>query len=150
MARIRMITPGFFDDPDIAELSPLARLFFIGLWTQADREGRLFEDLRRLKTRILPYDDVSITVLVRELHCLDFIRRYKDSAGNNLIWVRNFTKHQRPHLKEAQSLIAACPNGEGMCPERVSASPDKAVASTPESGVLILDSGVRNLETAPN
>ena len=41
MARIRTIKPEFFTSEDIVALSPLARLLFIALWCEADREGRL-------------------------------------------------------------------------------------------------------------
>ena len=40
MARIRYLKPDFFKDEDIKELSFEARLFYQGLWVQADREGR--------------------------------------------------------------------------------------------------------------
>lgn len=107
-----MIKPEFFDDPDIAELSPYARLAFIGMWLQADREGRLIEDLRRLKARIFPYDPVDMEALAAELHAKNMIRRYsaekKPGETGQLqcyIWIRTFSKHQRPHLKEPESLI---------------------------------------------
>ena len=41
MARIRTIKPEFFTSDDICALSPLARLLYVGLWCEADREGRL-------------------------------------------------------------------------------------------------------------
>ena len=41
MARSRNIKPSFFMNEDIIELPYEARLLFIGLWTLADREGRL-------------------------------------------------------------------------------------------------------------
>lgn len=41
MARIRTIKPEFFTSEDIVSLSPLARLFYVSLWCEADREGRL-------------------------------------------------------------------------------------------------------------
>ncbi len=100
-----MIKPDFFDDPNIGELTPLARLFFIGLWTQADREGRVEDDVRRLKIRIFPFDAVDVEALAVELHGKDMIRRYSAGEKRGYIWIRNFTKHQRPHPKEPASLI---------------------------------------------
>lgn len=143
-----MIKPEFFDDPDVAELTPLARLFFIGLWIQADREGRLVDDMRRLKARLFPYDDVDLELLAVELHGKDMIRRYRDAENHGkFIWVRNFTKHQRPHPKEPQSLIPECHNGAG----KRNGEPCKNTGRTSESGVLILDplesNGTRNLES---
>jgi translation initiation factor IF-1 len=138
MARIRMVKPEFFDDPSIAELTPLARLFFIGLWTQADREGRLVDDMRRLKVRIFPYDNVDVEALAVELHGKDMIRRYACEDGHRYIWIRSFIKHQRPHPKEPASVIPPCIDravkGHG--------EPCKETANPSESGFLSLDSGV--------
>ena len=41
MARARNIKPGFFTNDELGELSPLARLAFIGLWGQADFNGNM-------------------------------------------------------------------------------------------------------------
>lgn len=154
MARIRMVKPEFFDDPQVGELSPLARLFFIGLWTQADREGRLIDDPRRLKARIFPFDDVDVNALAHELHEKDMIRRYITRLAPELpgepckdmscIWIRKFTAHQHPHPKETASVIPPCENGAG----KLHGKPGKAGASPSESGSFILDplaeAGVRN------
>ncbi len=147
MARIRMIKPEFFDDPEVGELTPDAALFFIGLWTQADREGRLEDDMRRLKARIFPYRAVDVEALAVELHGKDMIRRYQDSNGNGYIWVRNFVKHQRPHPKEPASVIPSC---ECAAVEK-HGEPRKETAKPSESGFLILDSGtrIRKLEDGP-
>lgn len=135
-----MIKPEFFDDPSIGELTPLARLFFIGLWTQADREGRLVDDIRRLKVRIFPYDDVEVEALAGELHDKDMIRRYSTGDKHGYIWIRCFAKHQHPHPKEPASVIPPCENGAG----KRNGEPCKETASRAESGVRNLDSGVRN------
>jgi len=132
MPRIRQIKPEFFDDPDIGELTPLARLFFIGLWTQADRDGRLLDDTRRLKARIFPYDNVDIEALAVELHGKNMIRRYQDAEKHGYIWIRNFTKHQHPHPKEPQSLI---PEYQPDAVEK-HGEPCKETASPSESGSL--------------
>jgi hypothetical protein len=103
MARIRTIKPEFFDDPDIGRLSPLAALFFIGLWTQADRAGRLIEEPSRLKHRLCPYWPSDAGPLIDELVEGGFVIRYRDGDGRNLLQIRCFEKHQRPHPKEANS-----------------------------------------------
>ncbi len=146
MARIRMIKPEFFDDPDIADVSPLARLFFIGLWTEADREGRVVDDSRRLKARIFPYEAADVEALAVELHGKDLIRRYSDGQGKRFLWIRTFTKHQRPHPKEPASVM---PEWTATNAKR-HGEPWKKTAGTSESGVLVLDplesNGTRNLE----
>ena len=141
MPRIRMVKPEFFDDPAVGDLPLPARLFFIGLWTQADREGRLVEDVRQLKARLFPYDAVEIRDLIVELQARRMLCRYEavDSSGERrrYLWIRNFTKHQRPHPKEPASVIPPCPTSavEKHC------KPCKKTASPSESGFLILDSG---------
>ena len=77
MARIRTIKPEFFCHEQLAELSPIHRLLFIGLWTQADREGRLEDRPKRLKVVLLPYDDCDVDQLLTELGGAGFILRYE-------------------------------------------------------------------------
>lgn len=142
-----MIKPEFFDDTEVATLTLAARLCFIGLWLYADREGRLVDNLKRLKAHIFPYDDdINIDSVVAELHHADMIRRYKtgfDGEKHGFIWIRNFVKHQRPHPKEPPSVIPPCLNGDG----KKHGSPFFAGPDPSESGVLILDSGTRNLDS---
>lgn len=95
--RIRTIKPEFFKDEQLAELSPWARLLFIGLWGLADRDGRLEDRPMRIKVEILPYDDEQdVNILLDELanHTQHFIIRY-EAEGKKVIQIRTFTKHQR-------------------------------------------------------
>lgn len=107
MARTRSIKPGFFDNELLGSLTPLTRLLFIGLWTQADRAGRLEDRPRKLKKTVLGYDDVSADTVDEMLQALadnGFIIRY-EAAGEKYIQVVNFVKHQNPHMKEKPSEI---------------------------------------------
>ncbi len=109
MARIRMIKPEFFDDPDVGDLPIAARLLFLGLLTQADRRGRLKDDAKRLRARLLPYDTTTdAEPLLAALHNAGFIVRYVDD-GRAYVQIRSFEKHQRPHPKEAESEIPPAP-----------------------------------------
>ena len=83
----------------------MARLVFIGLWCEADREGRMEYRPKRLKATLLPYDDAcSMHDLIMELASRGFVRIYK-VAGSEYLEVCNFRKHQQPHHKEAASTI---------------------------------------------
>ncbi|EPG7575962.1 hypothetical protein M0K77_000298 [Providencia rettgeri] len=104
MARARNIKPGFFTNDDLAECEPLARILFVGLWTVADREGRLEDKPRKIKAMVLPYDDVDCDKLLEQLHGKNFITRYVVD-GNEFIQINNWKKHQNPHMKEAASEI---------------------------------------------
>jgi hypothetical protein len=102
VARIRTIKPEFFTNEKMADLSPAHRLLFIGLWTEADREGRLKDRPRALRVRLLPFDDITddeFDAMLDDLHNGGFLVRY-ESAGIECIAIPKFEKHQRPHPKE--------------------------------------------------
>lgn len=105
--RIRTIKPGFFSNERLAELDPFARLLFIGLWTLADREGRLEDRPRRIKAELFPYDDVDADALLADLAEAGFILRYEVAAAGRFIQVATFLRHQRPHSREAASELPA-------------------------------------------
>lgn len=106
MARIRTIKPDFFINDQLAELDPLVRIFYIGLWTQADREGRMEERQRRLKAAILPYDECDVESMLSALVGSGHIDRY-EVDGQSYIQVLNFSRHQSPNMKEKPSTIPA-------------------------------------------
>ena len=77
----------------------MARLLFIGLWTIADREGKLEDRPKRIKIEILPWDKCDVNALLQELHGQGLIMRYEVN-GDKYILIPNFIKHQNPHQKE--------------------------------------------------
>ena len=99
--RARNLKPGFFQNEYLAELQPLARILFCGLWCSADRNGRLEYRPKKIKAEILPYDDVDVVLLVGDLERSPdrFITRYL-VAGREYIQISNFSSHQEPHPKE--------------------------------------------------
>ena len=56
MPRIRFVKPELFIHEGLARLSERHRLCFIGLWTLADREGRLEDRPERIRVQLFPYD----------------------------------------------------------------------------------------------
>lgn len=108
MARARNIKPSFFTDDELAEVEPLGRLLFAGLWTLADREGRLEDRPKRIKAEILPYDTCDADALIQDLHERGFIVRYT-VGDKSYIQIDAFLKHQEPHYKEKASVIPAPP-----------------------------------------
>lgn len=117
MARARNIKPGFFRNEILAELDPLARLLFAGLWTIADRAGRLEDRPKRIKADVLPYDDdVDIDVLLNALGEKSFIARYKHGTAR-YIQILNFNRHQNPHKNEADSVIPPMDEGDDNTPD---------------------------------
>jgi hypothetical protein len=104
MARSRNIKPGFFTNEDLVELDYATRLLFAGLWTVADREGRLQDRPKKIKIDVFPADNLDIDAMLQALHDWRFIVRY-DVAGAKYIQIANWTKHQNPHHTERDSEI---------------------------------------------
>lgn len=104
MARARNIKPGFFKNEDLAECSPWARLCFAGLWTLADREGRLEDRPKRIKGELFAFDSVEVEPLLVELEAHGFLVRYRNSDGS-FIQISKFSTHQTPHYSEKPSVI---------------------------------------------
>lgn len=110
MARIRTIKPEFFTSADIVSLSPLARLFYVSLWCEADREGRLAWNTRTLKMRYLPGDDCDVQELADELINAGMIRLY-EVGGKMFAFIPTFKHHQTINNREADSVLPEPPEG---------------------------------------
>lgn len=99
MARIRTIKPEFFTSEDIVALPALARLLYIALWCEADREGRFAWKPRTFKMRYFPADDCDIDALARVLVASRLVVLY----GDGLAYIPSFAKHQHVNPREAAS-----------------------------------------------
>jgi hypothetical protein len=102
MSRIRTIKPEFFTSEDITSLTPLARVFYIALWCEADREGRLDWKLGTLKMRYLPGDDCDVSALADELTDAGLIVLY-DVGGKRYAEIPTFKTHQVINNRESES-----------------------------------------------
>ncbi len=128
MARARNLKPGFFKNEDLAECTPWARLCFAGLWTLADREGRLEDRSKRIKGELFAFDSIEVDPLLAELEQHRFIQRYKAEDGRGLIQVLQFTKHQNPHHREPESDLPP-PQSQGLEPVATTPKPEALPAS---------------------
>jgi len=102
MARARNIKPAFFDNDDLAENEPLGRLLFIGMWTIADYKGDFVWREKRIKAKLLPYDDCDVRKLAINLDNSGFIRFYSEQ-GAIYCNIPNFKAHQNPHKNEKEN-----------------------------------------------
>jgi hypothetical protein len=125
MARIRTIKPEFFTSDDICSLTPLARLLYIGLWCEADREGRLVWAPRGFKRRYLPDDQCNIDALCAELVDRDLVRLY----GGGLAYIPTFLTHQHVNPREAVSRLPEPPPVDHASERVAHASPRVSDAS---------------------
>lgn len=109
MARIRTIKPEFFTSEDIVSLTPLARILYIALWCEADREGRLSWKPRTLKMKYLPAESGDIFALCDELIDAKLVVPYEVDVEPYAV-LPSFKKHQAINVREAQSAIPEPPN----------------------------------------
>lgn len=101
MARIRTIKPEFFTSEDIVGLSPMARLLYIALWCEADREGRMSWKPKTFKMRYFPGDNCDIDALCGEIVDAGLVIRYADSYA----YIPSFSAHQHINPRETQSSL---------------------------------------------
>jgi hypothetical protein len=153
MARARNIKPGFFQNEDLGQLSPLTRLAFIGMWTIADFKGCIEFRPMRLKVQILPYDNCDIEEIAINLDKSGLIRKYS-VQGKQYIKIVNFERHQNPHKNErdAGSEIPDIQDADeknneineltkdGTKPDKIGTTRADSLILIPDSLILIPDS----------
>lgn len=101
MARIRTIKPEFFTSEDIVSLSPMARLLYIAIWCEADREGRLVWKPKTFKMRYFPADDCNIQALCDEITEAGLVKLY----GEGYAYIPAFHAHQHINPRETASQL---------------------------------------------
>lgn len=95
MARIRTLKPEFWTDEKLAPLSPIDRLVFVGLISQADDAGRLVDNLRLIDGLLFPCTKDSAEKSLAKLEDLKRIFRYESESGQPLIQICGWEKHQK-------------------------------------------------------
>jgi hypothetical protein len=141
--RSRNLKPGFFKNEGLADLPPLTRILFAGLWGLADRAGRLEDRPKRIKAEVLPYDNCDTDKMLDALaqHEERFIIRYTVD-GRRYIAIPKFLKNQSPHCREPESTIPA--------PDMHQTSTVREPVEHPLArGVSNGESGVRSQESVP-
>ena len=150
MARSRNIKPGLFHNDELAELEPIERLFFIGLWTICDFRGCVEYRPKKIKALILPYDNADIDAIVINLDKARFIRKYS-IQGKEYLKVVNFIKHQNPHKNERDAgskipdfeecyATGRVDTGLEEKPDKIGTNPDSDGTDRADSLLLIPDS----------
>jgi hypothetical protein len=131
MARIRTIKPDFFTSEDIIELSPLARLLYIAIWCEADREGRLNWKPKTFKIRYLPADACDIDALCVEIVGRGLVVQY----GDGLAVIPSFHKHQHINPRESASILPEPPRVDDASGTRESRDSDVQVGKEGKEGI---------------
>lgn len=99
MARSRTLRPGFFTSFTLATVPRDARLFFAGLWVEADDEGRFINSPKALAGAIFPHDDdVTARVAARWLEQLEQIGAVLlyETNGGRFGQIVSWGEHQKP------------------------------------------------------
>lgn len=100
MARIRSVHPSLFTDEAWVSCSPLARLLYIGLWTDADDQGVFEWKPLQIKMRLLPGDTADAPALLAELSDAGLVAAF-DAGGKRYGAIKLFRKYQRPKKPNA-------------------------------------------------
>lgn len=113
MARKRVIDPSFFQDGELSELPAWARLFYIGLWTQAEDSGCLSADAKTHWKALMAGEEsgckscgVAEPVTIRDvaevldrLEAMGKLLPYEVANGDGktrkYLWLVNFHRWQR-------------------------------------------------------
>ena len=101
MARISTIKPEFFTSEDIVNLSPLARLLYIAIWCEADKEGRLVWKPMTFKLRYFPGDNCDIQAMCAEIVNSGLVWLY----GEGYAVIPAFKAHQHINPRESASQL---------------------------------------------
>lgn len=114
MPKIRGFKADLWTDQDFVELSPYARLLWLGMWNYCCDNGHIADKSKQIKMRVLPTDDVNCAELLRELEEHGRIVR-----ADGVITVPNFAKHQKPDKRYFQTCdVTGCVRpGENPQPE---------------------------------
>jgi len=109
--KIRSLKPEFWDDEEVANLTPMARLTLIGLICHADDEGRLRARATFVRSELFPYDDEitdrDVDAYLGELHEAGKVVLY-GNAKQRYACIPNFVKHQYIRRPQESALPAPC------------------------------------------
>jgi len=92
-----MIDPAFWQSESVARLPVAVRYFFIGLFSNADDQGRMKAHPALLRSTLYPYDDIDLHEIETMLEwlCNDFIIVY-EADSKEYLQILNWWKYQRP------------------------------------------------------
>lgn len=109
----RMIDPEIWFNEKVASLPDAGRLLFIGIFSNADDDGRLKAPAKFLKAHIFPYDDDKTIKLVEELRdkCAEvgLIRLYTNGT-QELLDIPGWHEHQ--HIRKDRYTPSKLPGFE--------------------------------------
>jgi len=151
MARIRTIKPEFWSSTKVGRVSRDSRLLFLGLLNEADDEGRLIGQPKRLAGIVFPYDEdvdsKAIVLMIDELATAGLLVRY-EVGGAIYLAICGFSEHQKIDKRQASRLPPPPSAEKSEIPPEQSAEPADCLAEPAEQMAepaekLVLDLGSR-------
>lgn len=110
MARKRMIDPSIWQDEEFGSLTALAKVLFIGLFSNADDEGRIRANPAFLKSTVFMYDNLDI-IKIKETRdeVIQKIKSVKfyEVDGKEYIQLANWSEYQ--HLRKERIQPSSLP-----------------------------------------
>jgi hypothetical protein len=108
MPRQRFIQPSIWSDPDFGKLSDSERVLFIGMFSNADDEGRILASPSYLRSLVWPYDDRLTGTRVRSLRD-GVVAKFRtvalyEVAGIEYITFLNWREYQKPKYPKPSKL----------------------------------------------
>lgn len=103
MARRRMIDPNFWQSEDVAKLSVRQRLLLIGLFSNADDEGKLRGNPAFIRSITFPYEDFTLSEISGDLDKIESIGSIEQYTVDHSKYIRlvNWRKFQRVDKPQA-------------------------------------------------
>lgn len=94
----RMIDPAFWQSETVASLNIEQRYLFIGLFSNADDQGRLRGHSALIRNTVFPYDEIALEQIERDLKTLESIGAIilYQIDGKTFIQITNWWKYQHP------------------------------------------------------
>lgn len=96
MARNRMLNPEFWLDEQLASLSAMARLLYMGLWGICDDNYATLPNRPLwIKAQIFPYETIDTAGLLDELVTSGKLILFTGEDGQEYFFIKNFFKYQK-------------------------------------------------------
>jgi hypothetical protein len=150
MPRRRMLDPSFTDDPEVAQLTMVERVFLVGCLRNSDDEGRLQGHISFLRSNIFMYDDIEQkqmleikeSTLEKMTHWRRdnkwLLRAYKDGDQDYIYFVNWYETNKPSH--PSPSVLPAPPpeqltNSNGHSPEPIQSSSGETLETIPNHSV---------------
>jgi len=110
MARQRFVHPALWSDPDFGVITDSERILFVGLFSNADDEGRILASPAYLRALVWPYQERLTSARVRKLRD-SLVGRFKslqyyEIDGIEYIQFAKWGEYQKPKYPTASKLPA--------------------------------------------